>query len=141
MAVFRSGRSSGLNSSDWNPSPFSRDRYSFVSNRISTERAPASSEFCRSSRNTVFNQGNVPEELFRNLSRRTGLTCEFSRITCYNFVDESSLIHLYCLIMARCPLSRLGRISARVLNTFIDGIHKPMLPLSGPLFEKGLYLA
>jgi hypothetical protein len=52
-AVFRSGRSSRSGLSDWMSSPSSRDRYAPVSNRISTERASASSEFCKSSRNTV----------------------------------------------------------------------------------------
>jgi hypothetical protein len=52
-AVFRSGRFSRSGLSDWRSSPFSRDRYALVSNRISTERASASSEFCKSSRNTV----------------------------------------------------------------------------------------
>jgi hypothetical protein len=52
-ADFWSGRSSRLDLSDWRSSPSSWDRYVLVSNRISTERASASSEFCRSSRNTV----------------------------------------------------------------------------------------
>jgi hypothetical protein len=51
-AVFGSGRPSRSGLSDWSP-PFSRDRYAPVLNRISTERASASSEFCKSSRNTV----------------------------------------------------------------------------------------
>ena len=56
-ADFRSGRSSRLDLSDWRSSPFSRDRYASVSKRISTERASASSEFCKSSRNTVLTEG------------------------------------------------------------------------------------
>jgi hypothetical protein len=52
-AVFKSGKTSRSGLSDWRSSPFSRDRYAPVSNRISTERASASSEFCKSSRNTV----------------------------------------------------------------------------------------
>ena len=52
-AVFGSGRSSRSVLNDWKSSPFSLDRYSPVSNRISTERASASSEFCKSSRNTA----------------------------------------------------------------------------------------
>jgi hypothetical protein len=39
--------------------PFSRDKCILVSNRISTERDPASSEFCRSSRNTVLIETTV----------------------------------------------------------------------------------
>jgi hypothetical protein len=52
-AVCRSGRSSRSGLSDLRSSPISRDRYAPVSNRISTERAFASSEFCRTSRNTI----------------------------------------------------------------------------------------
>jgi len=52
-AVFRSGKSSRSGLFDWRSLLFSRDRYAPVSNRISTERASASSEFCKSSRNTV----------------------------------------------------------------------------------------
>jgi hypothetical protein len=65
-------------------------------------------------------------------SRKTGLTCEFSRITCQNLVDESSLIHFDRLIVARSPLSRLGNTSAKGLNAPIDGIHTPRLALSLP---------
>jgi hypothetical protein len=53
MAVFRSGRFSRSGLSEWRSPPSSRDRYAPVSNRISTERASASSEFCKSSRNTI----------------------------------------------------------------------------------------
>ena len=52
-AVYRSGRSPRARLSDWALLLFSRDMYAAVSNRISTERASASSAFCRSSRNTV----------------------------------------------------------------------------------------
>jgi hypothetical protein len=113
--------------------PFSRDRYASVSKRISAECAPASSEFCSSSRNTVFDQGHVsclPSGL-----GRAGLTCEFTRIACQNLVDESSLVHLDRLIVTRCPLSWLGESSTWVPNTPNNDIHVPVLALKKPSFE------
>ena len=71
-AVFRSGRSSRTDLSDWRSSPFSRDRYASVSNRISTERASASSEFCKSSRNTILIVVMSKRAIHGTLGKRDG---------------------------------------------------------------------
>ena len=57
-------------------------------------------------------KGRCVKESKRLESRETRLTRKFSRITCQNLIDESSLIHLYWLIIAGFPLSWLGKISA-----------------------------
>jgi hypothetical protein len=69
-AVFRSGRSFRSNLPDWRSTPFPRDRYASVSKRMSTERASASSEFCKSSRNTVLIEVMSKRATHGTLSRR-----------------------------------------------------------------------
>jgi hypothetical protein len=69
-AVFRSGRSFRLGLFDWRSPPFSRDKYAPVSNRISTERASASSEFCKSSRNTALIESMSKKTAHGTLGRR-----------------------------------------------------------------------
>jgi hypothetical protein len=69
-AVCRSRRSSRSGLSDLRSSSISRDRYAPVSNRISTERASASSEFCKSSRNTVLIETVSRRATHKTLSKR-----------------------------------------------------------------------
>ena len=64
-------------------------------------------------------------------SGKTGLTRKFSRITRQNLVDESSLIHLNCLITACCPLPRLGKTSTLVqMRTSMISTHQSLFGAS-----------